>query len=518
MNVLAGMLVTSVAIEAGGCRWSFLDRAYTAQSDTIHVQTVDIVIGGQDCSDDPGPIRHLYLSPTYREAMSESENSQTPASPNENRGPRRRRRRPRRKPGGHRNPRQQRQSGQQQPVQDSSDHGVVTPAAVRQGVWRFTDFELPTPLLKATSDQGFDYCTPIQSEALKHTLLGGDLVGKAQTGTGKTAAFLISILAYFLEEERPDGQKTGAPRALVIAPTRELALQIEKDARQLAQFIDDVNITSAVGGIDYQRQQRELKKKVDLLIATPGRLLDFHQKRELDLSQVEVLVLDEADRMLSMGFIPDVKRIIRATPKREERQTFLFSATFTQDILNLASQWTHNAEYVEIEPDVAASDNVDQHVYMVADADKPRLLLALLKQDALDRVMVFANQRHVVRKLDEELRKQGVNVAMLSGEVPQKQRISTLEKFRDGSVTVLVATDVAGRGIHIADVSHVINYTLPEDPEDYVHRIGRTGRAGSKGTSISFVGEEDAYSLPEIERYINDKLPCEHPPEGLLSE
>ncbi|RUR36449.1 ATP-dependent RNA helicase RhlB [Vreelandella populi] len=424
--------------------------------------------------------------------MSESE--QTTASA-QNRKPKRRRRKPRRR-------------------QSNWDLRQFQVPAVA-GKWRFHDFDLPLPLMRAIHAQGFEYCTPIQAEALRQTLLGGDIVGKAQTGTGKTAAFLISVLAYFMEEPAPDGQKPGAPRALIIAPTRELALQIEKDAKALARFTQ-LNVASVVGGMDYQKQRESLGKKIDILVATPGRLLDFHQKRDIDLSEVEVLVLDEADRMLSMGFIPDVKRIIRYTPKKEERQTFLFSATFTDDILSLASQWTLSPAHVEIEVTVENQADIDQRVYLVSDDDKPRLLVNLLEQESFERVMVFGNRRDLVRKLDELLKKAGISAAMLSGDVPQNQRITTLERFREGEIQVLVATDVAGRGIHIEDVSHVINYTLPEDPEDYVHRIGRTGRAGAKGVSISFVGEEDAFSLPEIERYINDKLPCEHPPEGML--
>lgn len=424
--------------------------------------------------------------------MSESE--QTTASA-QNRKPKRRRRKPRRR-------------------QSNWDLRQFQVPAVA-GKWRFHDFDLPLPLMRAIHAQGFEYATPIQAEALRHTLLGGDIVGKAQTGTGKTAAFLISVLAYFLEEPTPDGQKVGAPRALIIAPTRELALQIEKDAKALARFTQ-LNVASVVGGMDYQKQRESLSKKIDILVATPGRLLDFHQKRDIDLSEVEVLVLDEADRMLSMGFIPDVKRIIRYTPKKEERQTFLFSATFTDDILHLASQWTIDPAHVEIEVTVENQADIDQRVYLVSDDDKQRLLVNLLEQESFERVMVFGNRRDLVRKLDDLLKKAGISAALLSGDVPQNQRIKTLESFREGDIQVLVATDVAGRGIHIEDVSHVINYTLPEDPEDYVHRIGRTGRAGAKGVSISFVGEEDAFSLPEIERYINGKLPCEHPPEGML--
>lgn len=424
--------------------------------------------------------------------MSELEQTTEPA---QSRKPKRRRRKPRRR-------------------QSSWDIRQFQVPAVA-GKWRFHDFDLPLPLMRAIHTLGFEYCTPIQAEALTQTLLGGDVVGKAQTGTGKTAAFLIAMLAYFLEEEAPDAQKPGAPRGLIVAPTRELALQIEKDARALARFTS-LNVTSVVGGMDYQKQRDGLSGNVDILVATPGRLLDFQQKRDIDLGQVEILVLDEADRMLSMGFIPDVKRIIRYTPKPAERQTFLFSATFTEDILNLASLWTHEASHVDIAVTVDNAADIDQRVYMVGDDDKPRLLIKLLQQESFDRVMVFGNRRDLVRNLLELLKQADINVAMLSGDVPQNQRIRTLEQFREGEVKVLVATDVAGRGIHIEDVSHVINYTLPEDPEDYVHRIGRTGRAGAKGVSISFVGEEDAFSLPEIERFIGDSLPCEHPPEGLL--
>ncbi|WP_438767491.1 DEAD/DEAH box helicase [Kushneria sp. TE3] len=451
--------------------------------------------------------------------MSESENSQpaqtsAEAPANANRRPKRRRRKPRRS--------QSRNNAQTGSVQDSQASGGEAQNALPEvpavaGKWRFQDFNLPMPLMQAIAEQGFHYCTPIQAEALRHTLLGGDVVGKAQTGTGKTAAFLISILAYFLEEPAPDGQKPGAPRALIIAPTRELAMQIEKDARALMTHTS-LKVASAVGGMDYQKQRQKLEKPLDILVATPGRLLDFHQKRDADLSQVEVLVLDEADRMLSMGFIPDVKRIIRATPKTSERQTFLFSATFTQDILNLASQWTHEPAHVEIEVDASAAANIDQRVYLVSDAEKFTILRRLIEREKLERVMVFANRRDLVRKLDDRLRKAGINVAMLSGDVPQKTRVSTLERFREGKVAVLVATDVAGRGIHINDISHVVNYTLPDDPEDYVHRIGRTGRAGAQGTSISLVGEEDGYALPEIETYIKDRLPCQQPPANLLSD
>lgn len=388
----------------------------------------------------------------------------------------------------------------------------------QEGKVRFHDFNLPLPLMKSISDEGFSYCTPIQAESLLYTLHGVDLIGKAQTGTGKTAAFLIAILTYLLEEDLPEGRRVGAPRALILAPTRELVLQICKDAEVLMRYTP-FKLLSVVGGMDYVKQRDQLRSEaIDLLVATPGRLLDFHSKKDVDLREVEILVLDEADRMLDMGFIPDVKRIIRATPPKEERQTLLYSATFTQDILNLSAQWTVHPERVEIATKVQSSENIDQHAFLVPDSDKTRLLTRLVKHWQLTKVIVFSNRRDTTRDVFEALKKSGVSVAMLSGEVEQKKRIATLENFREGKIEVLVATDVAGRGIHIDDISHVINYTLPEDPEDYVHRIGRTGRAGAKGTSISFIGEEDAFALPAIEGYTKSKLPCVHPPAELMQE
>lgn len=390
--------------------------------------------------------------------------------------------------------------------------------AVMEGKLRFQDLKLPNELLRAISEQGFDYCTPIQAQSLFYTLHGIDLIGKAQTGTGKTAAFLIAILAYFLEEQAPEGQKIGAPRALILAPTRELVIQICKDAEALMRYTP-FKLLSVVGGMDYVKQRDQLRgEKIDLLVATPGRLLDFHSKRDVDLREVEVLVLDEADRMLDMGFIPDVKRIIRATPAKEQRQTLLFSATFTQDIMNLADQWTIAPQTVEIATKIQASDNITQHAFLVADDDKTALLTRLIKHWGLTKVLVFANRRDATRKVYEALKKAGINVDMLSGEVEQRKRITTLENFRSGRIEVLIATDVAGRGIHIDDISHVINYNLPEDPQDYVHRIGRTGRAGALGTSISFIGEEDAFALPAIEDLTKNKLPCVYPPDELLKE
>ncbi len=390
---------------------------------------------------------------------------------------------------------------------------------IEEGKKRFHDFDLPLPLMHAISDLGFNYCTPIQHESFAHSLLGADLIGKAQTGTGKTAAFLITVITDLINRPLPEDQKpyNGEPRALILAPTRELALQIGKDAQQLLKYTD-MKVVTLVGGMDYEKQQRALNNSiVDIVVATPGRLIDFARKRDVYLDGVEALVIDEADRMLDMGFIPDVKSIIRMTPQKENRQTMLFSATFTQDILNLSSQWTLAPEYVEIEAESLTTDSIDQKVFLCTSDEKNKLLYNLIQQNHLTRLMVFANRRIETQKLCQWLNKKGIKAEMLSGDVPQKKRLHTLEAFKRGDIKVLVATDVAGRGIHVDDVSHVVNYSLPENPEDYVHRIGRTGRAGKTGTSISFACEEDAFALPSIEKAINQKFDCQYPPAELLN-
>ncbi len=382
----------------------------------------------------------------------------------------------------------------------------------------FRELGLPEPLLRAVDDLGFTHCTPIQQEVLPYTLLGHDCIGKAQTGTGKTAAFLLTILTDLLNTPPEEPRYAGEPRALVIAPTRELVLQIAKDAADLARHTD-MHIVTLIGGVDYERQRQQLERRLaDILVATPGRLMDFHSQRQVHLDRVELLVIDEADRMLDMGFIPQVRRIVRQTPPKTHRQTMFFSATFTEEVVRLSDQWTHDPVRVEIEPDRVASKDVEQIVYLVEADRKLDLLLNLLKQPEAASVMVFANRRDQVRRLHERLERAGISCGILSGEVPQPKRVKTLEAFRDGSYRVLVATDVAGRGIHVEGVTHVVNYTLPEDPDDYVHRIGRTGRAGASGTSISFACEDDAFLLPQIEELLGQKLPCVHPdPELLVS-
>ncbi len=381
---------------------------------------------------------------------------------------------------------------------------------------RFHDLDLPEAIMHAIHDLGFQYCTPIQAEILPKVLDGTDATGKAQTGTGKSAAFLTAMLTRLTHNLPAEKRKNGEPRALILAPTRELVAQIEKDATGLAKYLP-INIVSVFGGTAYDKQRRAAGDNiVDIIVATPGRLLDFMRHRVVRLDKVEILVIDEADRMLDMGFIPDVRTIVYATPDKSKRQTLFFSATLTDEVIRLASQWTLTPVTVEIEPEQVTVDTVDQQVYMITTDQKFPLLYNLIVGQKLERVMVFCNRRDETRRLYEKLASHDISCAILSGDVSQDRRTRTLEEFRAGKIKVLVATDVAGRGIHIKGVSHVVNYHLPQDPEDYVHRIGRTGRAGATGISVSFADEDESFYLPEIEEFIGRKLSCAYPQEELL--
>jgi ATP-dependent RNA helicase RhlB len=385
-----------------------------------------------------------------------------------------------------------------------------------EGKVRFHDLDLPDTLMHAIADTGFQYCSPIQARSLPLTLRGHDVVGKAQTGTGKTAAFLVAIIDDLLKNPIEHERFAGEARALIIAPTRELVMQIAEDARTLSKY-SDLHVHTLVGGMDYDKQRRHLHEKhCDILVATPGRLMDFCGSNDVYLDRVEVLVIDEADRMLDMGFIPQVRRIVRQTPRNDHRQTLLFSATFTPEVESLTEQWTRDPIKIEIEPDHVATDSVTQKIFITQTRQKRDLLVNLLKGEDVESVIVFANRRDQCRRLQEFLGKAGFSVGLLSGEVAQNKRVRTLDDFKSGKIKVLVATDVAGRGIHIDGISHVVNFTLPEEAEDYVHRIGRTGRAGKTGTSISFACEDDAFLLEPIEALLGEKLACEQPPEDML--
>ncbi|MBE8215967.1 MAG: DEAD/DEAH box helicase [Endozoicomonadaceae bacterium] len=374
------------------------------------------------------------------------------------------------------------------------------------GKMRFHDFHLHDVLMRAIFDLKFHYCTPIQAEILEHTLKGLDAIGKAQTGTGKTAAFLITAMNQLLDIPAPKERYIGEPRVLILAPTRELAIQITEDAEKLNQYTK-FNILMLVGGMDMDKQQKNLESAyIDIMIATPGRLIDWLSRQAIFLDLVETLVIDEADRMLDMGFIPQISRILLRLPKSEDRQTLFFSATFNDDIVRLTKKWTCHPIFVDIKAKNAVTDTIDQKIYIVTAVDKFKLLCHLIQDPTVTRLIVFVNLRITTRKLTEKLKKLDFKVGCLSGDIPQKKRILTLDQFKSGKINILVATDVAGRGIHVEGVSHVINYNLPEDTEDYVHRVGRTGRAGSQGVSISFACENDAFLIDGLEKKLGQKI------------
>jgi ATP-dependent RNA helicase RhlB len=396
---------------------------------------------------------------------------------------------------------------------DSSEFKVP----VADGKTRFHDFRLREEIMHAVFDLKFQYCTPVQAETLAKSLSGDDVTVQAQTGTGKTAAFLITAFNHILSQPLEGKRSHGSPRVLVLAPTRELVMQIEGDARALGNYVP-CGILSVVGGMDYTKQQNALRTEpCDVLIGTPGRLIDFMRKKLVDLSKVEILVLDEADRMLDMGFIPQVKSIVVNTPPKAKRQTMFFSATISYDVKRLAESWTRQAFEVNVTPEDVAVDSVEQITYITTRQEKPRLLYNLIMQKHLERVLIFANRRDEARRLKETLETYGISCALLSGEVDQRQRIYRLERFREGKIRVLVATDVASRGLHVEAISHVINYNLPLTSEEFVHRIGRTGRAGATGISISFADEEDSYELPKLEEFLGKKIKCIYPDEHLLA-
>jgi ATP-dependent RNA helicase RhlB len=424
---------------------------------------------------------------------------------------------PREKDKSQRKPRpKRRRSKKRLRVDDTWDISQfqVPPA---EGKVRFHDLDLPDEIMHAVFDLGFQYCTPIQAEIMPSALAGRDASGQAQTGTGKTAAFLISNITNLIRNPIVGKRRSGSPRVLIIVPTRELVLQVTEEARTLSKY-HPIGIVSIFGGMDYQKQKRRITERtVDMIVATPGRLLDFYEHGDLRLDKVESLVIDEADRMLDMGFIPQVRRIVRGTPPNHKRQTLLFSATLTSEVARLSSQWTTDPVIVEIEPEQVEVDTVDQIVYLVTTSEKIALVYNIITRQNLNRVIIFCNRKDETRRLADVMSQYRINCAALSGDVPQKKRIETLENFRAGNIRVLIATDVAGRGLHVEGISHVINYTLPNNPENYVHRIGRTGRAGATGTSVSFACEEDSFQIPAIEKFIGHGLHCTQPDKDWLT-
>ena len=382
---------------------------------------------------------------------------------------------------------------------------------------RFESLGLAAPLLASLAEAGFSRCTPIQAQALPLLLKGQDVAGQAQTGTGKTAAFLLALYQRLLTHAPKPGRRANQPRALVVAPTRELAVQIHKDAELLGRNVD-LSRAVVYGGEDYETQRDRVAAGVDLLIGTPGRLIDYFKQHVFDLRAVEVMVLDEADRMFDMGFIADVRFLLRRMPHPTERLNMLFSATLSYRVMELSYEHMNNAVFVRIQPDQVTVNRVRQVLYLPATNEKIALLVGLLRQLEAHRTMVFVNTKRVAEDVEAWLKGNGFKAAVLSGDVPQKKRLRLLREFTEGALPILVTTDVASRGLHIPDVTHVINYDLPQDAEDYVHRIGRTARAGAEGDAISFACEEYAFSLPEIEHYIGRAIPRENLRPELLAD
>jgi ATP-dependent RNA helicase RhlB len=371
----------------------------------------------------------------------------------------------------------------------------------------FDSFELHPSLLAGLEAAGFTRCTPIQALTLPLALHGRDVAGQAQTGTGKTLAFLVTVINRLLTRPALADRKPEDPRALILAPTRELAIQIHKDA---VKFGSDLGLKFALvyGGVDYDKQRELLQRGADVIIATPGRLIDYvKQHKVVSLHACEICVLDEADRMFDLGFIKDIRFLLRRMPERTTRQTLLFSATLSHRVLELAYEHMNEPEKIVVETEFITAAKVRQKIYFPADEEKLPLLIGLLSRSEGARTMVFVNTKAFVERVARALERAGYRVGVLSGDVPQKKRESLLKKFQAGNLEILVATDVAARGLHIDGVSHVYNYDLPFDAEDYVHRIGRTARLGAEGDAISFACERYAMSLPDIEAYIEQKLP-----------
>ncbi|MFD1070225.1 ATP-dependent RNA helicase RhlB [Luteimonas composti] len=373
----------------------------------------------------------------------------------------------------------------------------------------FSSFELHPALLAGLESAGFTRCTPIQALTLPITLAGRDVAGQAQTGTGKTLAFLVTVINRLLSRPALAERKPEDPRALILAPTRELAIQIHKDAMKLAPELG-LKFALVYGGVDYDKQRALLQAGADVIIATPGRLIDYvKQHKVVSLHACEMCVLDEADRMFDLGFIKDIRFLLRRMPARTERQTLLFSATLSHRVLELAYEHMNEPEKIVVEAETITAARVRQKLYYPSDEEKLPLLLGLLSRSEGARTMVFVNTKAFVERVARALERAGYRVGVLSGDVPQKKRESLLKKFQAGQLEILVATDVAARGLHIDGVSHVYNYDLPFDAEDYVHRIGRTARLGAEGDAISFACERYAMGLPDIEAYIEQKIPSE---------
>ncbi|WP_018651034.1 ATP-dependent RNA helicase RhlB [Actinobacillus capsulatus] len=369
---------------------------------------------------------------------------------------------------------------------------------------RFIDFPIHENVIAALDSKGFEFCTPIQAKTLPITLAGNDIAGQAQTGTGKTMAFLVATFHHLLTNDIQTA--TNQPRALILAPTRELAVQIGSDAELLVKH-SDLKLALAYGGDGYDKQVQAIEQGVDILVGTTGRVIDYVKQGVINLDKVQVVVLDEADRMFDLGFIKDIRYLMRKCPKPAQRLTMLFSATLSPRVRELAYEDMNNVQYIEIEPLQRTGYRIKEELFYPSNEDKMALLLTLLEEEWPDRCMIFANTKHKCEEIWSYLVADGHRVGLLTGDIAQKKRLALLDSFTKGQLDILVVTDVAARGLHIPEVTHVFNYDLPDDREDYVHRIGRTGRAGESGHSISFACERYAVNLLAIEEYIGHPIP-----------
>ena len=380
---------------------------------------------------------------------------------------------------------------------------------------KFSDLPIHPQVVDALSEANFNLCTPIQALSLPPLLEGNDLAGQAQTGTGKTIAFLVATFHYLLTNPRDTKRQ---PRAIIMAPTRELAVQIFNDAELLSKHTG-LSLGLIYGGEGYQSQREKLQGGVDIIIGTTGRIIDYYKQNIFSLAAIQVAVLDEADRMFDLGFIKDIRYLFNRMPKPTERLSMLFSATLSYRVQELAYDHMDNPTHVQIEPERKTAERVKEELFYPSDEDKPYLLLTLMEEEWPDKAIVFANTKHGCERISDWLEADKHRVGLLSGDVPQNKRLKILENFTSGVLDVLVATDVAARGLHIPMVSHVFNYDLPDDAEDYVHRIGRTGRAGESGSSISFACEKYALNLPAIEEYVQHSIPVtDYNPNDLMRD
>ncbi|MBI3898192.1 MAG: ATP-dependent RNA helicase RhlB [Gammaproteobacteria bacterium] len=379
----------------------------------------------------------------------------------------------------------------------------------------FSGLNLPEALQQGIRQAGFEFCTPIQAKALPIALSGADVAGQAQTGTGKTAAFLLAMFNHLLIHPPAPERTATQPRAIILAPTRELAVQIHKDAEVLSASTGH-KLVLVFGGTGYDTQRRDLETGVDVLIGTPGRIIDYFKQHVFDLKAIQVMVLDEADRMFDLGFIKDIRFLLRKMPEPTQRLSMLFSATLSHRVMELAYEHMNNPQFVKIDADKRTAERVEQLLYHTAIEEKIALLVGLLRHTDPVRSLVFVNTKDMAERLSGWLQANSFSAAVLSGDVPQKMRLRLLGDFSEGRLPILIATDVAARGLHIPDVSHVFNFDLPHNAEDYVHRIGRTARAGKSGDAVSFACERYVFALPEIESYIGNKIPVGKIEPGFL--